>query len=730
MSRVDDIVKRLSKEDFFDALRELDRLAGSKDAQASDIIDKFVAVKQDSITENQKFQLKTKIANGTYANLHFDITPAGTVFIAASKNKQLARKRRQGKKKIAVAACVAVLVVMAGLFVYVNFIKERELESMTMAGEGAVYSSALNELSLDFIPHNASDKKVVWTTDNDKVKLTPDGSKVSYAIDPSVESGTTFTITATNEKYGVTTSRTITVTNDIAISVSSPADVAIGDFFVLQNSSNSPLNPHISWTCTDSRVSISEVDSQTNISISDSSSIGNKYTITGTIDGTGIVKSFEVTVAYPLGITLDYSCPFKDILFGPNSSMIVTGQEFTINPTLKSASNNIVWSVSYPGISYTSEGTTLKCKVNSVENIQTATITATIFGTSASSNIVLDLRDGTLVTSPDELNKMNGTGRYFIANDIDLTNYPWVPYEFKGELISAGIIKNLSINAVQSFSKYKQTTGSLYYGMFSKNTGTIIGLVIDGVSIKVAPNNLGAQTTVYAGSVAGDNTGTILGCVVNDADIKVYSSNIKTSWLSSHSGIPSPPSSERKAGVWYEYASLQFTGLYIQDWADAKPMEVFVGGIVGHSSSTLDQCQVSSSKIYGEVINFNAAVDNQDCTCGTYRAYIGGISGQANVSNCESTKNEVTGVMTLHDSKDGTIDGLGYGGIGGPGSFQPPSSGYIGKLTGSGSKSSSTDSSTTVNYSNESYAPVYVFAYGSAYDDNKGSTSNMKWAVN
>jgi hypothetical protein len=463
-------------------------------------------------------------------------------------------------------------------------------------------------------------------------------------------------------------------------------------------------------------VVLTESGSDVNVSILNSGSIGDTYAILGTIDGTDITKSFDLAVTYNVAISLDYDCPFKDQILGSNSSIIVTGQEFTITPTLKSMSEKIVWDVSYSGISYTEDGKILKCKVDSVDNSQIVKITGSIYGTEATSTIVLDLREGTIVTNPDELSEMNGDGRYYVANDIDLKDYPWVPYEFKGELIGVGAIKNLSINKVDSFSSSSKSSGELCFGLFTKNSGNIHDISIQGANVKVAPNNLCDETTIYAGVITGANIGTIYNCTVSNSSIEVYSSNIKTAWLSKYTSIPAVASS--KSGDWYKYASLNFTGMKVNDgWASNKNMIIYVGGIVGTSSDKIDSCTTDNTNIYGEIINFNA-------NSGTFSAYVGAIAGSSVVMNSHSVKNSVTGVITLHDSGDGTGGGLGYSG-----DYSPTARGYIGKISGEGAVTSCSESS-EITTKKEAFAPVYLLLKGSSYDSNKGKTSNIVWSEN
>ena len=337
MSRVDRIVDRLAKENLFNALKELDRMAASKDDEASDIIEKFVAVKQDQITDNQKFQLKTKIDNGSYQHLRIQVTSSGQVFIAAVRNEGLIRTRKERNSKIikkAVMVVALLLIVSAGgYYVYTTFIQEHPLETISLTDEEVTTFDVATNYSLqaNFTPSNASNKDIVWSVDSDDVVLVPDGDKVQFYLKPGAKTGQTFTVKAFNEKYNVTFEKKFNIMNQLSFdSATATSSVESGkNFEVTSGIDDKYLNCKVNWTTNNNLITITSSDNaKASVSVSNKVDPGT-YIVKGTIEGTDLVKEFTVTVLDSLTFD-EQTINGKDITIRPGFNTInITGS--TVN---------------------------------------------------------------------------------------------------------------------------------------------------------------------------------------------------------------------------------------------------------------------------------------------------------------------------------------------------------------------------------------------------------------
>ena len=363
MGKVDKIVSRLAKEDFFDALKKLDDYARKKDDKASDIIDKFVAVKQDQITDNQKFQLKKKIENGNYRYLHFEFANNGAVFIAAAKNTEKDEAAKAARRKTIKNATIALIVLIAvaagGYYIYTTFIQEHPLETVTMAESniGTLDVANYYTVSVDLSPSNASDKEIKWSADSDDVILEPNGTSVKVFLKPSATSGDKIVITAYNERYKLTASQTITVVNDISLALTSASEtVSSGDSFSVNSGlAEKYQNCTIDWSTDNQHVTINGNWQGADVILSDSVNPNETINVTARVHGTDIVKNFNILVdgkrtinlsSSQVGSTVSVKSVFTDVtIIGErtrtyNTTIVIDARSNELNLTLRDLNIN------------------------------------------------------------------------------------------------------------------------------------------------------------------------------------------------------------------------------------------------------------------------------------------------------------------------------------------------------------------------------------------------------
>ncbi|MDO9628588.1 MAG: hypothetical protein Q7I99_01700, partial [Acholeplasmataceae bacterium] len=91
------------------------------------------------------------------------------------------------------------------------------------------------------------------------------------------------------------------------------------------------------------------------------------------------------------------------------------------------------------------------------------------------------------------------SGNYILVSNINLNNVPFTPIggasgTFSGNFLGNGYsISNLNISTSQT-----------YIGLFARNSGTISGVSLVGVTV-----NVSSAIDKFVGSIAGENTGTI-----------------------------------------------------------------------------------------------------------------------------------------------------------------------------------------------------------------------------
>ena len=128
------------------------------------------------------------------------------------------------------------------------------------------------------------------------------------------------------------------------------------------------------------------------------------------------------------------------------------------------------------------------------------------------------------VTTAQDLKDMNRGYYYELTGDIDLSGINWYGNKFNGVFDGKGYsIKNMSfIGELQN--------QSLYLGLFTRGSGIITNLVIEGATISVNSKASRVECGTYCGALVGYATDlTLINCAVDGASsIKAIGSNVST----------------------------------------------------------------------------------------------------------------------------------------------------------------------------------------------------------
>lgn len=240
----------------------------------------------------------------------------------------------------------------------------------------------------------------------------------------------------------------------------------------------------------------------------------------------------------------------------------------------------------------------------------------------------LYLENGPVSTVEDLLN-ISLRGNYYLANDIDLGGMEWTPMgtldnPFIGRFDGKGYtITNFSI------------VGNFYYaGLFGYNEGNILNLGVENFAVDVESFNAGGlagfnsrgtikncyatgnvnasfKSSVYVGGLVGSNGGTIENCY---AFSNVNANTTDSSYTQiAVGGLVG----ENKSTDFYKGEIIDYKGLIINCNANGKvnatavssDAYIFIGGLVGCNSSTIDGSYASGDVGYIDgVINTISAV--------------------------------------------------------------------------------------------------------------------------
>ena len=225
---------------------------------------------------------------------------------------------------------------------------------------------------------------------------------------------------------------------------------------------------------------------------------------------------------------------------------------------------------------------------------------------------------------------------YVITKDIDMRNLPYTPpkEEFKGSLVggtgtledtinSNKVIKNLSIT-----NPYNTET-EMYYGLFSKLSGTVSNINFDNCTINLLQDDSVVTKTSYVGFVAGVSNGATISNIITNSTIEFGTLGVGKTYAGGIVGYGNGNISYvANTGNINGNADHNFTGLTLNAIYQ-------IGGILGGSSennltltNAINTGQISSP---GTLSTFTSSSNIQ--------ISVGGIVGQLN--NSTSTNNVV-----------------------------------------------------------------------------------------
>jgi len=279
--------------DLFQFLEEINAIAKKDPSKANDRARRFLGdlEKQKEITDFQRETLRNKEAMSVYPNLIIEVKKDGSISI-------IAKKKPINKKAIATVVAVALMIVIAAV-VYETVIREHPVTGISISSDLDEFDvSTEYTLVANIEPKNASNKDVVWTVDNDDISFTPDGNKLRFTINPSASAGDKFTVTAFNEKYGISCSEEYFVAGSISLNLSSNSPtLSLGK--VVEVQSGLPSRYHsaqINWESDTTGVSVEGDVYSADVSVDSSVAPGTKVTITANIVDTTISQSIDLTV--------------------------------------------------------------------------------------------------------------------------------------------------------------------------------------------------------------------------------------------------------------------------------------------------------------------------------------------------------------------------------------------------------------------------------------------------
>ncbi len=649
-------------------------------------------------------------------------------------------------KKAAIYSVLAVIVIViaavAGSSVYHEFIEEHPMESVALEcndgilyQDGEYYADAGRSFTVEslILPENTTDKLLNWISNMKDVTITHTDSGVSVLIGATVETGSTLTITASSSKYDVSGSISITVENNIVLTLDSgPSNVSVGDTITVRSSDSSDeLDLVPDWSVDQNWAILSKDGNEATVSIGYSAKKGDSVVLMAFIPGTGISESVILTVSDGLALNLSTS-----------TDTVSAGSSFTVSasitPSLPSGTP-VLWSVldrdgnTVDSIGFTTgksgpsvwfndrlSGTVSRDADDGIIMIISMKVPKYDLSETVSIQIVNEAKRPIEVYTVSDLAAMGNSSRiYRLQNDLDLSDSAWSPFQFSGTFDGNGH----RIYGLKLDLRSKTSSGEYYGGLFSINNGTITDLILDKISITIAPNSKGASAMIYAGAVCGINKGTISGVEVGSSSILAHSTDIKVSWLSSHASLPAVASGDAKSGDWHDYASLSFTGVMVLDWTKGAKMNVHAGGIAGSNIGSISSC-ITDIDIDAQVINFRTGSSNYTTDAERALVYAGGIAGKtsAQIKTCTS-HGYVSAQLVLHDSGTGTDGGDGYFG----GSYAPKGIGYVGGIAGYSGGQLTGESDCTLNHHTEVFAPATKIGIGSQYNRDKSTEKNIQW---
>ncbi|MBO5111367.1 MAG: InlB B-repeat-containing protein [Clostridia bacterium] len=249
----------------------------------------------------------------------------------------------------------------------------------------------------------------------------------------------------------------------------------------------------------------------------------------------------------------------------------------------------------------------------------------------------------------------NTSGRYYLANDIDLEGEAWEPIaNFYGTLDGEG-------HKICNFSMAKES-GSGRFGFFASNSGTIKNLELSDFVASITYSDVANNNSF--GMIAGHNYGVIEDCEIKDAQM---------SCIAKYSGYNQTLTTYFGGVAGFNQGTIEgcYVALTAQGKGDSNNTSSFYGGattffmLAGLVSRNEGDVLDSSVQLIAETTLSATTVGS---TVGQTHAYVGGVVAQnaGSITNCHTLDGSSITLSGAGNSHRGAYVGLLAADAGGP----------------------------------------------------------------
>lgn len=221
----------------------------------------------------------------------------------------------------------------------------------------------------------------------------------------------------------------------------------------------------------------------------------------------------------------------------------------------------------------------------------------------------------TKITNVTQLRNMDSSGKYLLANDIDLENANWECNfrDFTGEFNGNGHTIynfNIVVSTNYDYLRYNSDDQHIYYyaGLFKDNKGTIKNLCITNVTFNISnatkghvlyPDGDKNLYYLYMGGICGVNSGTIQNCVANiNANIELH--QLYYYYFGGICGINNSTIEDVKIGFNFKSSgTLQRQSTQYGGWWYSVDPGFYAGAVAGASSQS--DSNISNATVYANL---------------------------------------------------------------------------------------------------------------------------------
>ncbi len=266
--------------------------------------------------------------------------------------------------------------------------------------------------------------------------------------------------------------------------------------------------------------------------------------------------------------------------------------------------------------------------------------------------------DHKVITSAAELMQIasNPSGKYVLANDINLRNDIWTPIEsFSGVLDGAGYkIYNFVVSG---------TADSL--GFIKTNDGTVKNIVFDSFAFTYV-NDFTAGSHAYAGVIAAINNGEITNCELRSGDITMSALRTQPGTINAYFGSFVAINYGTLSHCTSNVVSKMTSSCVMNTTYSSGVLNSYIGGAAGCNYGNILRVTVNANMPWtaeSSTMHWNGL---NNSTYGTANVFMGGIVGQNNantqISQC-TVKSDIditySGIQDRgHLAKNLTLGGI------------------------------------------------------------------------